>query len=133
MRSRESRGKVKLPAVMPVIVLSSGASTVQSRLQKFRSDCLPDRVDCQFVQFNSGHGGQEPPFSWFSSFRSVHELFRPWLCPYEHSLFSCRLPLVTTNTLVCHVELFQLGANGERLVLPPTPLPDLVRWGTGPN
>ena len=37
----------------------------------FSSVRLPDRVDWQFVQFSSGHGSQEPPFSSFSSVHSV--------------------------------------------------------------
>ena len=64
--------------VRDVVWCQSDANSVQNRLQKssFCSVRLPDRIDCQFVQFSSGHGGQELPFS---SFSSVHELFRPCL------------------------------------------------------
>ena len=37
----------------------------------FSSVRLPDRVDCQFVQFSLGHGGPEPKISSFSSVNSV--------------------------------------------------------------
>ena len=55
---------------------------------------LPGRVDWQFVQFSSGHGGKEPPFS---SFSSVHELFWPWLCHFFETLFLEFLVVVWQN------------------------------------
>ena len=62
-------------------------SSKSFKKSSFSSVCLHDWVACQFVQFSSGHGGQVPPFSSFSSF---HEIFGPWprltwLAPFSPS------------------------------------------------
>ena len=65
------------------VVSRSDANSAQNRFKRvqFSSVHLPNRVGCRSVQFSSWHGEKRLRSVQFSSFSSVHELFRPCKVP----------------------------------------------------